>query len=324
MKYARGLQSLTILGWLNVLACSNVSNPAAERGPVDASAADAATSDGSVLDASFAGAPSADASSVPRICDGSATLRLRVFIEPQIARNFRGSAVRVENGYPSLFVDGTCTYWMGGWDPNDAFARDRPWVRGKIGAELVQSFESTFNGGQLDALNDCVTGAAMSDSPYRQLSSESSMIRCKGKGAKFDAAWDWIASRAPTFADEGEPLLGALRVSAIEATENQPGKSPPYAWPIPSVDLSSLLLAPTESPDGPQFSPGVSQLVVAEAAVPLRDLLQRYIKDRTLAPGLFGDGLLVKDGDVVAYVYARDELPYSDEQGLLPWTSPQP
>jgi hypothetical protein len=106
---------------------------------------------------------------------------------------------------------------------------------------------------------------------------------------------------------------GALRVSAVEV-----GPQPDLpnevilSWPT-ELDLSQFFLR-TED----EYSLGVGRSVtVAEEVVALRRLRDSYLMQRDARSAGFGSALRVSDGKRGALVFMRDELPFTDAQGLI-------
>lgn len=247
-----------------------------------------------------------------RLCDGKQELKLFVLILPQ--DGYRGSMVRIENGYPSLAIDGTCSYWMNPWHA-DPSARDRPWRTGTLSAEEQLIFEEALPLDHLERLQDCVIPAGTFDAPTRAIYSRTSSTGCAGVGSLFDAAWDLVASRAEGLWAAGVPMQGAVHVSAVESGI-LPGIREPYLWPL-ERPLAELLLDETDEATTEAFQLGVSTLIPQPDADLLRALNAQYLAEREETPGLFADGMQADDGTTIAVVYLRDALPYEDESGLL-------
>lgn len=250
------------------------------------------------------------------ICDGRAVPRVRAFTAPQNSRELRGSVVRVENGFASFMMDGTCTYWVGGgWDGTDRFGRDRGWRTGEIDGALARTLDALIPVDAPTTLDDCAPpsgGAA--DYGVAVIWTEQGAASCPTSGPRFTAAWNAIASRAVDLWTSGAALDGAVHLSAVNGSG---APVPIVTWTL-STPLASFLLDPGVQGQG-EFASGVSHLVTdAGAASALRDLRDQYIAHSTAVPGDTFDGLQVSDGKTVAYVYQRDALPYEDDKGLLP------
>jgi len=255
----------------------------------------------------------------PPICDGSANLRLRIFVEPQNGRELRGSIVRVENGYQSLMIDGACDFWIGGGWIDDPMARDLGWRRGHIPAALEQELETLISIGDLGSVQDCLSND-IADAPTRSIRSATSRARCIRGGPRFEAAWSWAEKHGPDLWHEGVPLDQGIRVEAVMLYDGDNSKA--YGWPA-GAPLAELILQETEG-SALVFASGVSTLVMdPDRAQALRRLRDEYIADRRAFPGLFYDGQKMTDEQhTSAVVYMRDQLPYEDERGLLPFSDP--
>lgn len=266
---------------------------------------------------SAAPAEGGDAEAAP-ICDGSASLRLRIFIEPQNARELRGGIVRVENGYPSLMIDGSCGYWISGGWIEEPLSRDLGWRRGHLDAELESELRKVVPIGNLATLEDCKFSTA-ADVPTRSLRAATSRARCIEGGSRFEAAWSWVMLHAPDLWRQGVPLDEGIRVEAVSPNGGDHSES--YVWP-PGMPLAALILSDVESGADPALASGVSALVTdLVRARALRALRAQYIADRTASPGLFFDGQKMTDeDDTSATVFMRDQLPYEDNAGLLPFS----
>lgn len=249
------------------------------------------------------------------ICDGASELKLRVFVEPQNGRELRGSVVRVENGYPSLMVDGSCAYWIGGGWIEDSLGRDLDWRRGQLDTSLEQALERAIPISRLADLGDCQSSAGIFDKSARSFRGVTSMASCIQGGPRFEAAWSFIQAHAADLWNQAVPLDQGLRVEAVISGGDD---SKTYPWPV-SEALSAFVL-----PDGNGINAsGVSRLIAdVAAAQQLRQLREQYFSDRRAAPGLFYDGQKMGDQNTTALVYMRDQLPYEDSQGLLPFSDP--
>jgi hypothetical protein len=257
------------------------------------------------------------------ICDGSAALRLRVFVEAQPGRESRGSVVRVENGFSSFAVDGTCSYLIGGgWIPpfEEHTARDEGWRVGQVDDAFRAAIDGSLGMDDLSSLDDCVSSAGMFDFSTTTIRNQHSTARCVGTpGARFSAAWAVIEDRAADLWARAKPLTQGIHLAASEAPSEAPGGSPPYQWPS-GYSLDAYML------DGMQAflnTPGSSKLIPAADAPTFRALRDQFIADVAAAPVLYQDGQKMTDGTRIALVYMRDALPYEDASGLLPFSGGQ-
>lgn len=295
--------TIRVLAMVGLLNCSSRHSASTRDGVAD-----------SVVDS---GVPDLSKSS-ERLCDGTATLRLRVFKEAINGREARGSIVRVENGVPSFFVDGMCSYWIsGGWE-DDMFSRDRGWRVGTLDSELLGELEQAFPLEFLHQLADCPEMAGVFDANIRTIRSARSTASCRTNGLLFDSAWNAVATRASVLWARATPLDGGIRVSAIQTS----GLGLKYPWPA-HEPLSSFVI-----PEAPEavyqgFSSGISRLVVDPAiAGQLRLARESFFID-SVATGTFADGQKMFDGTYSAFVFMRDALPYEDDHGLLPFSTGQ-
>ncbi len=271
------------------------------------------------------GQPDGSAVSTPRLCDGMAAMKLRVFVEPQNGREERGSVVRVENGFTSLAFDGMCSYWMGGsWveKPNSPIDnRDLGWRTGTLPPAIAQEIEQSIPLDRLDRLQDCVSSAGLFDAPTRTFRSRASRARCIRGGARFEAAWNFVKSKALDLWSAGTPLAGDIRLSAV-ADNNPVGLAMPYRWPLAEPLQPLLIREDVREADYMGFSSGISHLIAeAAGANLLRRIREQYFVDKQATPGFYPQ-MRMTDGKTTATVFLRDALPYEDERGLLPFSDP--
>jgi hypothetical protein len=226
-----------------------------------------------------------------------------------------GSAVRVENGQPSIAIDGTCAYWISAGWLNDSLARDRGWRTGQLPSDLRTILDATLGVYDLSSLSDCPNPGGLSDASTRVLSNEQSSAQCRTSGTLFDPAWAILETRASALWAAATPLSAGIRLAAFVASDQPPTSPSPKLWPL-TQPLSGFLINDVQV----QFSPGVSKLVSTSTdAKTLRTLRDQYLTDREASPDLFipWDGMLVSDGTTTVNLYMRDDLPYEDAQGLL-------
>ena len=255
------------------------------------------------------------------ICDGSASLRLRVFVEPQPALELRGSIVSVENGSPSSAVDGMCRYFIGGW-LEEKTSRDEGWRVGQVDDALKTELDASMGMEDLSTLTDCVPVAGLSDSSTLTIRNPRSTSRCRGMpGPRFSAAWQAVADRATDLWNRAKPLDQGLHVAAAETPAGPPDPTPAYPFPV-GYSLDSIMLDPQEAAFN---TPGTSKPISPADAPRFRALRDQYIADVAASPGLYSnwDGQKMTDGKRTAFVYMRDVLPYEGAQGLLPFSGPQ-
>jgi hypothetical protein len=254
--------------------------------------------------------------SSPSICDGTATLRLRVFVADQPGRELRGSVVRTENGVPSLAVDGACNYWVApGWTP-DTENPDLGWRKGHLDVAQQKALDAVLPFDDLATLEDCGDGSAIFDASDMVIAGPSSRASCVVSGPRFHAAWSTVWNLSAELWNRASPMDGGMRVSAVLANSGDTSKV--YPWPLGEPILGFLL-----STDA-QFSPGEGLAVTEPLGVgSLRALRAQYVSDRKATPGLFFDGQKMSDGTTTALVYMQDMLPYADDRGLLPFAAPR-
>lgn len=259
-----------------------------------------------------------DSGSNGTLCNGAATLRLWVLVEPIYSRELPGSQLRVENGSPFIAIDGECAYWIGGgWTP-DPLARDREIRSGLLDSVAAAAIEHAVKLDDLAPLEDCVAAGGSSDISVRSIQTALSGVRCGSKGVLFDQAWSALETLAMSLWQNGRPLDGDIHIGAVVANQDTPGGAPPYVWPLPTP-LGSYLLPPGK--DGSNlFMPAISMVVRDPASTEkLRTLRARYLADREAAPGRYTnwDALRTTDGATTAFVYMRDAIPNEAVNGLL-------
>ena len=250
------------------------------------------------------------------LCDGISELRLRVFQAPPLARERRGSVVRIENGYPSFAIDGNCSYWMGGgWFSQPGEPRDLDWRVGQLDEALQNAIQETIPLGCVPQLNDCAAWTTVFDASARIIADKHSALACVEGGPRFDSAWNLIVQRAVDLWQSATPIAEGVHISAIRVDEGDDSKT--YMWPL-SAPLAAFQLS-----DGLEYAVGASTLVtdVVEADA-LRALRREYLRDRAATPGLFFEGQKMSDGATTLLVYFRDALPYEDERGIWPFWPP--
>lgn len=250
------------------------------------------------------------------ICDGSPSLRLRLYHYSNPTANLRGSAVRIENGIPSFGLDGQCTYYINGGWVNGALDADLGWRYGTLPQEVLDALDAGLDLSHLEGLQDCGSSEALFDVAPWILASAQSKAACVSPGPRLSKAVALIESRALALWAGGQQMGGGIRLSAVSASD----PSPIYPWPL-AAPLSDFMTGSNDaSNEYGEFAVGVSHLVSGGAdARLLRGLREQYLVDRTAAPGRFTDGQLMSDGKTKAFVYMRDALPYEDDRGLWPF-----
>lgn len=253
----------------------------------------------------------APAATVP-LCDGSSSLTLRIFYVGQSGREVWGSAVRIENGFPSFAVDGQCNYFMAGGWLEDKQARDHGWRRGLVSDDLRRALEARAGAEDLASAYACSGSGGADAPPVIVANARSSVICFSDVDESVGEALTVIRQRAGELWAAAQPLDGDLRVTVRQAS----GLEPPRRYPWPGglalgdfeLDSGSLYLEPE----------GRSKSVSAADAPPLRAIREQYLIDTR--PGVLYDaeGIPIIDGETPATMFMRDALPYEDERGLLP------
>ena len=229
------------------------------------------------------------------LCDGAQHLRLWVFIQP--GNEVRGSMVRVENGFPFIAIDGTCSYWIGGGWMNDAVSRDRPIRTGKMTEADVASVEQSVPLGDIATLGDCPPPPpGLYDYSFRFIRTATTYVSCFTSapaltaGTRFEAGWMTLERIANTLWGDGTPVNGALHVSAVDAPGDR-GHA--------RVHLAHRCTARFSRPRGRlrDEERRQSPRLGSHAASQLRALRDQYLADRTAQPSLYvsWDGLKVTD-----------------------------
>lgn len=256
----------------------------------------------------------APATAVP-LCNGTPRLTLRVFFAGHLGlgREVPGSAVRIENGFPSFAVDGQCRYFMsGGWQ-EDRQARDQGWRQGVVSDEMNRLLEDHAGVEDLMGTYDCGNGqAALDASPVIVGNMRSSVICWSDVSDGVRELLTVIRQNARELWSEGQPLDGDLRITVREEV----GLEPPQRYPWPNGLELLDFFEPASNPD--VQLPGKSKRVAAMDAEPLRAIREQFLYDTE--PGVLytGNGIPVADGELFATMFMRDALPYEDESGLLP------
>jgi hypothetical protein len=266
-----------------------------------------------------------DASLIEPICDGSSALRLRVFVEPQLAREMRGSAVRVENGLYSFAVDGSCQYLVSGSWRDDITSLDQGWRVGQVDDALRAELDRSMGTADLSSLSDCISMGGQFDFSAQTIRNQRSKAHCLGTpGPRFSAAWAVVFDRGADLWARGKPLPGGIRVEVIDVWGEAPGGPVSQAYPWPAgLSLEAYIVDPMLAALNP---PGLSKLIPAGEAQQFRSLRDQFIADVLASPnplGSYGNGQKMTDGQRTALVYMRDELPYEDANGLLPFSDVQ-
>jgi hypothetical protein len=246
------------------------------------------------------------------LCDGSAHLTLRIFFAGQPARDVFGSAVRIENGFPSFAVNGQCQYFMSGGWMEDKQARDYGWRQGIVSDELRGALEAKAGAEDLTTAYDCNGPLAADASPAIVANARSTVI-CPDGSQAMRETMAAIRQPARELWAEGHPLDGDLRITVREASGLEPPRR--YRWP------SGLALRDYFEPDSSTlvFEPvGRSKKVAAVDAAPLRAIREEYLSDTRAGVLYTGEGIPITDGEMSATLFMRDALPYEDERGILP------
>lgn len=260
------------------------------------------------------GVAGADSGPQMSLCDGTSELKLRLFVAPQAYREVRGAAVSVENGFPSFAVDGTCQFFMGGgWtsETTGPRAADLEWRTGRLSAELQAALQRFVDDG-LNTLTDCSAPVGVFDAAARVVTDGKTTATCETRGPRFDAAWSELQSHAAEAWDSGERVALGIRVVVVESNAIA---ARAYEWPLVDA-LTAFMIEPDQ-----ETMVGLSHLVSGDADVmALRNLRAEYVESEAIKPSTNSDGQVVSDGvSPNQYLYTRDELPYEDARGLLPF-----
>jgi hypothetical protein len=248
------------------------------------------------------------------LCDGSTNLTLRIFYGGQSGREVLGSAVRVENGFPSFAVNGQCQYFMsGGWF-EDRQARDFGWRQGIVSDDLRRALEAKAGAEDLRSTYDCGRGVPIADAPPSIIANARSSLICTGGASEpVLEVFALIRQRAQELWTDARALDGALRITARQASGAEPPKW--YQWPTGLALRDYFETNSTVLYDEPE---GQSKPVAATAAAPLRTLREQYLRDTRPGYLYTGEGIPITDGQTIATMFMRDALPHEDERGLLP------
>ncbi|HTV22650.1 MAG TPA: hypothetical protein VMG12_28370 [Polyangiaceae bacterium] len=256
----------------------------------------------------------ADDASAPTlpICDGSADLTLRIFYSGG-GMDYPGSAVRRENGAPSLAVDGQCRYFMSGGWLEDRQSSDLGWRQGILPDELERALEQRV-GSDLEQTYGCGDGFIV-DAPSSVIANTHSALTCPGGGGQSVLdVFAFVRQHARELWAAGQALQDDLHIAVVEPRDGGPVRK--YDWPS-GLDLHDdlepvSLAAALEGRDRRRRVPA------AEAA-PFRAIREQYLRDTEPASaGYTAAGIPVTDGELSATLFMRDALPYEDEQGILP------
>lgn len=254
----------------------------------------------------------AAAPAVP-LCDGSSTLTLRIFYQGG-GLDYPGSEVRVENGHPSLAVDGQCRYFMSGGWTEDRQSRDLGWRQGLLPDELRRALEQRAGSEDLQRTYGYSSGPPALDAPSAVIANaRSAFIGGDGRQPVLDF-FAFIRQNAPVLWATGQALDGDLHILLREPS----GGEPPRRYELPSgFELRDDIepASPVEALSGEGWRGRVPR---AEAAA-WRTIREQYLRDTAPAgAGYTSAGIPVTDGELSATLFMRDALPYEDEQGLLP------
>jgi hypothetical protein len=250
--------------------------------------------------------------SQPALCDGSSQLVLRIFYEGQLARERLGSAVRVENGYPSFALDGHCQYYVsGGWTDSERHGRDLAWHHGFLPDDVRNTLERDAALGDLPSFYDCASSGGGFDIPTPVIENARSSVACVGgAGMKLLDFLGRMREIAAALWSAGQPMGEAMRVNVVPIGSTNPDR---YVWP----GTLNLLEYFEQDIGYAEESAGKSKLVPAADAGPLRALREQYLRDQAGDPTSEAAGILVSDGMTEGTLYMRDALTYEDDRGLL-------
>jgi hypothetical protein len=250
------------------------------------------------------------------ICDGSQSLRLRIYYYSNPTSNLRGSTVRIENGFPSFGLDGQCTYYLNGGWLDLPLANDLGWRYGSLPDDAREELDSGVPLSHLSDLQDCLPDNGLFDVDPVVISSAESFASCRKPGPRLSKALAIVTSRAAALWTNAREMVGSIRFSAAAAADDGSIK---YQWPLAEPLATFVIPENVSGAEYEGFSAGVSSLVSDPArALKLRQLRGDYLSDRASMPARFTDGQLMSDGITMAYVYMRDALPYEDDRGLWP------
>lgn len=227
-----------------------------------------------------------------------------------------GGTVRVENGHPSLAVDGQCRYFMSaGWQGagSERQSRDEGWRQGTVDDELRRLLERMVGWQDLDQPYDCEPYSSVADAPSLVIANHRSELVCPGAlDQRLTLLLGAIRERAPQLWAQGRALDQDLHVVAVQDYVADGEPLPRYAWPE-GLALRDFVLR-----DDALSAPGQSKRVAAAQAGPLREIREQFLlANRSRSSGILG-GMQMSDGEISAAVYLRDALPYEDERGLWP------
>jgi len=188
------------------------------------------------------------------------------------------------------------------------------WRTGRVSAELQAALQRLVADG-LDTLADCSAPVGVFDAAARVMTDGKTTATCVTQGPRFDAAWSELESHAGEAWASGDRVPLGIRVVVVESNAIT---AEAYEWPLVEA-LAAFMIEPDQ-----ETMVGRSHLVTDAADVTaLRNLRAEYVESEAITPSTNSDGQVVSDGvSPDQYLYTRDELPYEDAKGLLPFWPP--
>ncbi|WAS95388.1 hypothetical protein [Nannocystis punicea] len=254
-----------------------------------------------------------------KICDGSDAIRLAMVV---------GGGGSIENeleralGFRYLYVLGTCEYYALAQLEGVQWSDARKGVM-DVATEEALSREMDYGGlaeiaghwttkGDFDSTTLVVTDGVATMSCYAACQEGPAAAQALGPLSK---AW------TDTLWEQGEPLLGALRVSVVVVPGGAPGMSG-APWPL-TIDPSAIAAV-----EGPTSEYPTVRIDGGDDLATLRELRRQYREDdlpADLPNSLYQHGYLLfqRDGGPDLFkMWIRDSLPLEDEDGHIPLPPP--
>jgi len=217
-----------------------------------------------------------------------------------------GSAVEYELGYPFLYVDGHCRYWVNNWSGMQRGSA-APIRSAALEGSAWQDLDTWMDGAG-DGLRDCNTRTEVYDQTPALIFNGDVARVCfpYGDAVQVEAGLHPIAERLYS---DGEDLTGAVRLTATQALP--PPGAPEAIWPLVEP-ITDFMLA-----DDQVFSPGVSHKVTDPSDCSKLRALRTVYLQQVVDAGMLSDECIRIQGGYC--VFMRDSVPFENAQGLFPF-----
>ena len=256
-------------------------------------------------------------------CDGNADTLFSFRTSAPVGSVMYGEKTQIENGFMSLFVDGSCRFWASDKSTGIEAGGSGHWGRtytGQLSERQEEDLSRDLCIGKLDDLDDRLYDhSSFDDGGYTYLAYKGKGVICYADGCDGEPyvgeirenARDWVG----TLLAQGTPVEeDSLRATAAIGLESSPQYDHIELQPVPEgFDIASIAVTVGEAMDACY---GESVRLEGDYVPALTALRDSYLA------GEHGDWyypfLPMVDTDGIIYeLYFRDECPLEDARGLV-------